>query len=117
MFSFKPKKAEVEPKFNQDLQIISQMNQEFASSLDLNDTLQTALRVIIERLNAQAANIFLINDKKNEVHVFMDENLKKSEKISFHPNINTKSLRLLWTDFEKYLEWTGNTIEFRKLYD
>ncbi|MFC2121417.1 prolyl-tRNA synthetase associated domain-containing protein [Bacteroidota bacterium] len=59
----------------------------------------------------------LINDKNNEVHVFMDENLRKSERISFHPNVNTKSLRLLWTDFEKYLEWTGNTIEFRKLYD
>ena len=39
------------------------MNQEFASSLDLNDTLNTALKVIIERINAQAANIFLINEK------------------------------------------------------
>ena len=65
MFSFKPKKTEVvEPKFNQDLEIISQMNQEFALSLDLNETLQTALKVIIQRINAKAANVFLINDKK-----------------------------------------------------
>ena len=41
------------------------MNQEFAVSLDLNDTLKTALQVIIARINAEAANIFLINDKKN----------------------------------------------------
>ena len=65
MFSFKPKKTEVvEPRFNQDLEIISQMNQEFALSLDLNETLQTALKVIIQRINAKAANVFLIDDKK-----------------------------------------------------
>ena len=45
-----------------DLEIITKMNQEFALTLDLNDTLMTALRVIINRINAQAANIFLIND-------------------------------------------------------
>ena len=58
-----PVKTE-EPRLNQDLAIITQMNQEFATSLDLTDTLQTALEVIIKRLNAQAANIFLIEDKK-----------------------------------------------------
>ena len=47
---------------NIDLQIINKMNHEFAMSLDLNETLNTALKVIIERLNAQAANIFLINN-------------------------------------------------------
>ena len=40
------------------------MNQEFALSLDLNETLQTALKVIIQRINAKAANVFLIDDKK-----------------------------------------------------
>ncbi len=68
MFLFKPKKqeepkAQVVSKANTDLEIIMKMNQEFASSLDLNDTLSTALKVIIERINAQAANIFLINEK------------------------------------------------------
>ena len=71
MFLFKPKKPE-EPKLevvskaDVDLEIIMKMNQQFASSLDLNDTLNTALRVIIERINAQAANIFLINEKINK---------------------------------------------------
>ena len=51
---------------NIDLEIITKMNQEFAISLDLNDTLQTALQVIIKRINAQAANIFLINEKKKK---------------------------------------------------
>jgi len=64
---FKPKKIEPvnkEDDLNQDLAIITQMNQEFATSLDLNETLQTALEVIIKRINAQAANIFLIDEKK-----------------------------------------------------
>ena len=62
---FKSKKPEVikEDSRIQDLQIITQMNQEFATSLDLNETLQNSLEVIIKRINAQAANIFLINDK------------------------------------------------------
>ena len=66
---FKSKKAEPvkeDSKSTQDLAIITQMNQEFATSLDLSETLQTALETIIKRINAQAANIFLINEKKKK---------------------------------------------------
>ena len=65
MFLFKtkkdPEKKDQNLQTNVDLEIITKMNQEFAVSLDLNDTLKTALQVIIARINAQAANIFLIN--------------------------------------------------------
>jgi len=64
---FKTKKIEANKEdlaSNQDLAIITKMNQDFATSLDLNETLQKSLEVIIKRLNAQAANIFLIEDKK-----------------------------------------------------
>ena len=54
MFLFKPKndqnKKEETPKINVDLEIITKLNQEFALSLDLNDTLKTALQVIFDRL-------------------------------------------------------------------
>ncbi len=71
MFSFKKKTADTKNtdqniKVNVDLEIITKMNQEFALSLDLNETLMTALKVIITRINAQAANIFLINEKKKK---------------------------------------------------
>jgi len=71
MIFFKSKKPLIEEKdesldVNVDLEIITKMNQEFAHSLDLNDTLKTALQVIIARINAQAANIFLINEKKKK---------------------------------------------------
>ena len=78
MFLFKPKKEEEkqkdDPKLNQDLAIITQMNQEFALSLDLDDTLKTALQVIIARINAQAANIFLIEDKKKVFQCIASQN-------------------------------------------
>ena len=71
MFLFKTKKPkeETKPEISQDnldLQMITNLNQDFALSLDLNETLNTALKVIINRINAQAANIFLINDKINK---------------------------------------------------
>lgn len=59
----------------------------------------------------------LINDSENHVHLFLDENLKQSEKISFHPNDNRASLILAFDDFIRYLDSTGNSYEFLKLYD
>ena len=49
-----------------DLELVTKMSQAFAKTLDLKETLQTSLELIIKRINAQAANIFLIdNDKQN----------------------------------------------------
>lgn len=47
-----------------DLELVTKMSQEFAKTLDLKETLQTSLELIIKRINAQAANIFLIDDDK-----------------------------------------------------
>ena len=65
MFFGKKKEIKNEPEdtSSKDLAIVTQMNQEFAKSLDLKETLQNSLEVIIKRINAQAANIFLIDDK------------------------------------------------------
>ncbi len=59
----------------------------------------------------------LINDSENHVHVFLDENLANAERISFHPNINTATVDMPFADFVKFLDWTGNSYEFLKLYD
>ena len=59
----------------------------------------------------------LINDNENHVHLFIDEKLKESERLAFHPNINTASLVISKTDFLKFLEHTGNTYEFIRLYE
>lgn len=59
----------------------------------------------------------LINDTDNHVHLFIDIKLNEFDRLAFHPNINTASLVVTKTDFLKFLDYTGNTYEFIKLYD
>lgn len=54
----------------------------------------------------------LINDETHHVHLFIDEQLKTANKISFHPNDNTASLVILYEDLFKFLDAMGNTYEF-----
>ena len=54
---FNSKKNEVnkvEDSSTKDLALITQMNNELAGSLDLKETLQNALEVIIKRINEDA---------------------------------------------------------------
>lgn len=54
----------------------------------------------------------LVNDAGRHVYLFLDQNLQSAEKISFHPNDNTASLVLKYSDFIKYLNFMGNQYEF-----
>lgn len=58
----------------------------------------------------------LINDTTHHVHLFIDEKLSESERLSFHPNINTASLVISKNDFLKFLNHQGNSFEFKRLY-
>jgi Ala-tRNA(Pro) deacylase len=59
----------------------------------------------------------LIHDTSKHVHLFLDDNLQKAERLSFHPNLNTASIIIKYNDFIRYLEWKGNSYEFIRLYD
>jgi Ala-tRNA(Pro) deacylase len=59
----------------------------------------------------------LINDKEKHVHLFIDEQLNECDRLTFHPNINTASIVISKPDFLKFLNHTGNTHEFIRLYD
>lgn len=59
----------------------------------------------------------LINDTEHHVHLFIDEKLNESDRLAFHPNINTASLVVSKSDFLKFLKHAGNTFEFIRLYD
>lgn len=52
----------------------------------------------------------LINDRDKAVRVVLDKDLKEAEWVSFHPNVNTATVTITFKDFEKYLEWCGNSI-------
>ena len=54
----------------------------------------------------------LINDASHDVRVFLDADLKAAERISFHPNINTVTVVLTFTDFERFLADRGNPVRY-----
>ena len=54
----------------------------------------------------------LINDADHSVHVVLDRDLKTTGPISFHPNINTATIVLPFTDFERFLESCGNPVQY-----
>ncbi len=58
----------------------------------------------------------LVHDTENHIHVFLDEMLSQAKSVSFHPGINTASLVLSLTDFERYMKFIGNSYEYLKLY-
>ncbi len=58
----------------------------------------------------------LINDIEKHVHLFIDEKLNESERLAFHPNINTATLVISRSDFIRFLDHIGNSYEFINLY-
>lgn len=59
----------------------------------------------------------LIHDENHHVHLFLDDKLRHSKTISFHPCINTASIVIKYDDFIKFLMYNGNSWEYVKLYD
>jgi Ala-tRNA(Pro) deacylase len=64
-------------------------------------------------LEAGAVSPFgLINDHDKHVQVLMDEDLRKAEELNFHPNVNTATVGLSFTDFVKFLSLCGNRFRY-----
>ena len=59
----------------------------------------------------------LINDNNNHVHLFIDEMLKEYDRLAFHPNINTATVVISKADLLRFLDYSGNSYEFIRLYD
>ncbi|NIM91452.1 MAG: prolyl-tRNA synthetase associated domain-containing protein [Candidatus Aminicenantes bacterium] len=57
----------------------------------------------------------LINDSKKKVLVIIDRDLRRAEIVNFHPNVNTATVGIDFTDFEKFLAWCGNTARYLQL--
>ncbi|MGE5632346.1 MAG: prolyl-tRNA synthetase associated domain-containing protein [Caulobacteraceae bacterium] len=54
----------------------------------------------------------LLNDEEKNVTVLIDEDLKNSDFMCFHPNINTVSISISYGNFEKFLRWCGNPYSY-----
>jgi Ala-tRNA(Pro) deacylase len=54
----------------------------------------------------------LINDREHHVRVFLDRDLTNAARISFHPNINTSTLTVAHSDFQRFLGDCGNPVAY-----
>lgn len=57
----------------------------------------------------------LIHDEQHEVVVLVDEDIERSEIVSYHPNVNTATLELSQEDFKKFLKAMGNEVRYVKV--
>ncbi len=57
----------------------------------------------------------LINDPERLVTVFLDESLQQSQKISFHPCVNSATIVLSYHEFLRFLAHTGHHFEYINL--
>lgn len=57
----------------------------------------------------------LIHDASKSVRVMVDEDLRRAEKLIFHPNINTASLAVTVADFERFLASRGNAVRYVRI--
>ena len=58
----------------------------------------------------------LINDEQHHVILFLDKHLQEADTLSFHPNDCRGTVVIKRTDFCRYLELVGNTVEWIELY-
>ncbi len=49
----------------------------------------------------------LLNNEEKDIHVYFDKEITKEPRMSFHPNVNTKTIFLYTNDIFKYLENIG----------
>jgi Ala-tRNA(Pro) deacylase len=54
----------------------------------------------------------LLNDASRSVRVIVDEDLRRAERLIFHPNINTASVTIALCDFERFLAARGNPVSW-----
>jgi Ala-tRNA(Pro) deacylase len=54
----------------------------------------------------------LLNDASHRVQVVLDADLRRAERLVFHPNVNTASVTIGFSDLERFLAAQGNPIRF-----
>jgi Ala-tRNA(Pro) deacylase len=57
----------------------------------------------------------LLNDASGAVIVIVDDDLRRAERLIFHPNINTASLTISEADFERFLASRGNVVRWLRV--
>lgn len=54
----------------------------------------------------------LLSDSSHRVQVVLDGDLRSSERLIFHPNVNTASVTISFADLQRFLAAQGNPVRF-----
>jgi Ala-tRNA(Pro) deacylase len=54
----------------------------------------------------------LIHNEDRKVIVLVDEDLRKEEKLTFHPNVNTASVIISQEGLKKFLDYAGHPVRY-----
>ena len=54
----------------------------------------------------------LLHEGSRDVQVIIDSDLRRSDRLIFHPNINTASVTITFADLERFLASRGNRVRF-----
>ena len=57
----------------------------------------------------------LLNDADGSVRVLVDRELRGCDRLIFHPNINTASVVISWSDLERFLATRSNRVRIIEL--
>lgn len=57
----------------------------------------------------------LMYDKEHKINLIVDTAVDRSTTIGAHPFINTKTLNIQYSDFEKFFEYTGHKVKYIEL--
>lgn len=65
------------------------------------------LREVLDLEEGSVTPFGIINDNENKVTLLIDKDLV-DKKILFHPNVNTKTLSISYSDLIKFIEYENN---------
>ncbi|MHA1669303.1 MAG: YbaK/EbsC family protein [Promethearchaeota archaeon] len=57
----------------------------------------------------------LVNDIENKTIFIIDKEVWNADEICCHPNINSETMQIPGSDFQKLIEATGNILEIKEL--
>ena len=92
---------------NQFRKLIGAPKIRFAGPEDLSEILGISAGAV--------SPIGLVNDTNNDVIFIIDKKVWNAEEICCHPNVNTETLQIPGSDFQKLIKATGTSMEIRNL--
>lgn len=75
--------------------------------------LKFAKESTLERFDTFAGSVspfVVLEDKKEEIEVYMDEDLLQYELVNFHPNLNSMTLGMMTQEFLEYMVFWKHTV-------